>query len=225
MTTTILIPARINSSRFPEKMIQDLNGTSLIRRVYNKCCETGYDTYVLTDSYKIHDLIPNGKCLFTKDSHENGTSRCMEIINNILHYDKYINVQGDMPDISKKIIYEVEKLLDFYDVSTVYTEMNFEDRKNSNVVKMIHNTKYAHWFLRNSIDYGDRHLGVYGYKSTSKVFFEKSVKYVEETIEDLEQLRWIQNDVKIGVSKVNFTGIEINTFQDLLKWKSLDNQT
>ena len=220
MTTTILIPARINSSRFPEKMIQDLNGISLIERVYNKCLETGYDTYVLTDSHKIYDLIPNGKCIFTSETHENGTSRCMEVIGNIFHYDKYINVQGDMPDISKEIVYEVERLLDVYDVTTVYSEMNLEDRKNPNVVKMIHNQKYAHWFLRSTIEYGDRHLGVYGYTPNSKNIFDQSKKHIEETVESLEQLRWIQNGVRIGVSKVNFNGLEINTPQDLLNWKN-----
>jgi CMP-2-keto-3-deoxyoctulosonic acid synthetase len=49
MSTAILIPARYNSSRFPGKMLADLNGKTLIERVYEKCAQTGFDVYVLTD--------------------------------------------------------------------------------------------------------------------------------------------------------------------------------
>jgi CMP-2-keto-3-deoxyoctulosonic acid synthetase len=84
---------------------------------------------------------------------------------------------------------------------------------------MIHNGKTAHWFLRASLAYGDRHLGVYGYTKFAKSLYEVTEKFLEEDLESLEQLRWIQNHVKIAVTSVEFNGIEINTPEDLKQWK------
>jgi 3-deoxy-manno-octulosonate cytidylyltransferase (CMP-KDO synthetase) len=222
MTTAILIPARFDSSRLPGKMLADMCGMPLIHYVYKKCADTGLDTYVLTDSEKIASAlpIPSKNIIHTKRSHENGTSRCMEVIDSVLNYDKYVNVQGDMPDITGDIIKAVEHKLDVYDVSTAYTQMNAQHRNDPNVVKMIHNNSCAHWFLRASLEYGDRHLGIYGYTRFAKKMYEVTEKFIEEDIEKLEQLRWIQNNIKIGVTPVAFNGIEINTPEDLELWKT-----
>jgi 3-deoxy-manno-octulosonate cytidylyltransferase (CMP-KDO synthetase) len=221
MTTAILIPARLASTRFPQKMLADTKGLPLIKRVYNCCLETGYDVFVLTDRTEIFDIFDQTSCVLTSANHNNGTSRCMEVIGDVLEYDRYINVQGDMPDITVDIIKAVEQQLNNCDVATAYTKMNDQDRNNPNVVKMIHNGDRAHWFLRASLMYGDRHLGVYGYTKFAKKLYEVTEKFPEEDIESLEQLRWIQNGVNIGVTPVDFNGIEINTPEDLKQW----NQT
>ena len=218
MTTAILIPARYDSSRFPAKMLAKLNGVPLIEHVYNKCVATGLDTYVLTDHQDIYNHMGAGKCLMTNEA-DNGTERCMQVIDEVLQYDRYINVQGDMPDITSDIIRAVEGALQYSDVSTAYTPMDFNLRNDPNSVKMIHSRGRAHWFLRASLTYGDHHLGVYGYNREAKIVYTTSKKYAEEDIEKLEQLRWIQNGQKIGVVEVEFNGIEINTPQDLERWE------
>ena len=218
MTTAILIPARYASTRFPGKMMEKLNGVPLIEHVYNKCVATGLDTYVLTDHQDIYNYMGGNKCLMTQDA-ENGTERCMQVIDEVLQYDRYINVQGDMPDITEDIIRAVEGELQRSDVATAYTAMDFNLRSDPNSVKMIHSRGRAHWFCRASLMYGDHHLGVYGYNREAKAMYNASSKYAEEDIENLEQLRWIQNGVKIGVVEVAFNGIEINTPQDLERWK------
>jgi 3-deoxy-manno-octulosonate cytidylyltransferase (CMP-KDO synthetase) len=217
MTTAILIPARYASTRFPGKMMEKLNGVPLIEHVYNKCVATGLDTYVLTDAQEVYNYIGGGKCLMTQDA-ENGTERCMQVIDEVLQYDRYINVQGDMPDITEDIIRAVEGELQRSDVATAYTAMDFNLRNDPNSVKMIHSRGRAHWFLRASLQYGDHHLGVYGYNREVKATYNVSTKYAEETLEQLEQLRWIQNGIKIGVVEVEFNGIEINSPQDLKDW-------
>lgn len=218
MTTAILIPARLESTRFPEKMLAELNGVPLVRYVYDKCAATGLDTYVLTDSKKIVSIIPNA---ILTESAENGTERCMQVIDEVLQYDRYINVQGDMPDITEDIIRAVEDVLKTHaDVATAYTQMDFNNRQDPNVVKLIHSRGRAHWFCRASLMYGDHHLGVYGYNREAKIMYTTSSKFPEEEIEKLEQLRWIQNGVKIGVVEVEFDGIEINTPEDLEKWQT-----
>jgi|TARA_R110001632_G_scaffold226626_1_gene360444 3-deoxy-manno-octulosonate cytidylyltransferase (CMP-KDO synthetase) len=218
MTTAILIPARYNSSRFPGKMMEKLNGVPLVEHVYNICAATGLDTYVLTDHQDIYNYMGANRCLMTQDA-ENGTERCMQVIDEVLQYDRYINVQGDMPDITEDIIRAVEKELQRSDVSTAYTPMDFNLRSDPNSVKMIHSRGRAHWFLRASLTYGDHHLGVYGYNREAKAMYNASTKYIEEDIEKLEQLRWIQNGMRIGAVEVEFDGIEINTPEDLEKWQ------
>tara|TARA_B100000085_G_C18476477_1_gene485372 strand:- start:401 stop:1009 length:609 start_codon:yes stop_codon:yes gene_type:complete len=200
-------------------MMAQLNGVPLIEHVYNRCAGTGYDTYVLTDHQEIYNYMGGNRCLMTSDA-DNGTERCMQVIDEKLQYDRYINVQGDMPDITTDIIKAVEAELQRSDVATAYTPMDFNLRNDPNCVKMIHNRGRAHWFLRASLTYGDHHLGIYGYNRESKAMYNISKKFPEEDIEKLEQLRWIQNGIKIGVVEVEFDGIEINTPEDLEKWQT-----
>ena len=215
MTTAILIPARLDSTRFPNKMLAELNGVPLIRHVYDKCVATGLDTYVVTPDRTIVDAVP--RAILVGDA-DNGTERCMLAIDEHLQYDRYINVQGDMPDITTDIIRAVEAELKNSDVSTAYTQMDFNLRSDPNCVKMIHSRGRAHWFLRASLMYGDHHLGIYGYNRETKAMYSVSRRYIEEDIEKLEQLRWIQNGIKIGVVEVEFDGIEINSPEDLVEW-------
>jgi 3-deoxy-manno-octulosonate cytidylyltransferase (CMP-KDO synthetase) len=218
MTTAILIPARYASSRFPGKPLAQLNGVPLIQRVFYRCKETGLDTYVLTDDERIAEQIPSPHVILSKVDHDCGTSRCMEVIDEHLQYDRYINVQGDMPDITVNIIKAVEQGLQKADVSTAYTQMDINKRQDPNAVKMIHSRGRAHWFCRAPLLYGDHHLGIYGYNRESKIMWTTAKRFPEEEIEKLEQLRWLQNDVKIAVAEVEFDGIEINTPSDLEEW-------
>lgn len=217
MHTAILIPARLASTRFPNKMLASLNGVPLIQHVYNRCLETGLPTYVVTPDEEIKDVIGDNT-LLVGDA-ENGTARC-HLGAQFVNYRNFINVQGDMPDITKDIILAVESKLDVYEVSTAYTEMSSELRNDPNSVKVIHNGKTAKWFGRGITGYGDHHLGIYGYRNLALESYNNLTIYEEENIERLEQLRWIQNDVKLGVVKVEFNGIEINTEEDLDKWQN-----
>jgi len=215
MNTAILIPARLDSTRFPNKMLAELNGVPLIQRVYEKCKQSGLSTYVVTPDEQIKDLI--GKDTILVGDAENGTARCA-LAADFVNYEYFINVQGDMPDITSDIILKVNELLNEYDVVTPYTKMSNEQRSDPNSVKIIHNGRTAKWFGRGITGYGDHHLGVYGYKNYLLNSYSSLKVYPEEQIEQLEQLRWIQNDVTIGVVEVEFKGVEINTQEDLNTW-------
>ena len=215
MNTAILIPARLDSTRFPNKMLAELNGVPLIQRVYEKCKQSGLPTYVVTPDEGIKELI--GKDTILVGDAENGTARCA-LAADFVNYEYFINVQGDMPDITSDIILKVNELLNEYDVVTPYTKMSNEQRSDPNSVKIIHNGRTAKWFGRGITGYGDHHLGVYGYKNYLLNSYSSLKVYPEEQIEQLEQLRWIQNDVTIGVVEVEFKGVEINTQEDLNTW-------
>lgn len=223
MHTAILIPARYNSSRFPGKMLADLNGKTLIERVYEKCVQTGFDVYVLTDHVEIADKFDRDAVIIQPPSEVilNGTERCRYVVQNESRLDSYyafINVQGDMPDITPEIIVSVRRLLRDFDVSTAYTDISEQDRKDPNVVKAIVYDGELEWCGR-GFTHGYRHLGIYGYsKHAIKEHYPKR-PYNSEIRSNLEQLRWLEHWIKIGAAKVLFDGIEINTPEDLDKWK------
>ena len=216
MTTAVVIPARLDSTRFPNKMLAELNGVPLIKHVYEKCKQSGLSTYVITPDEKIKDVI--GENTILVGDAENGTARCA-LAAEYVNYSNFINVQGDMPDITPDIINKVMNGLENYDVVTAYSKMPESLQNDPNSVKIIHNGKTAKWFGRGITGYGDHHLGIYGYKNYILENYTNLKIYPEENIERLEQLRWIQNDVKLGVVEVDFNGIEINTEEDLNKWQ------
>ena len=76
LNTAITIPARLASTRFPNKMLAELNGVPLIRHVYDRCVESGFDTYVVTPDQEILDVIGKDNTLLVGDA-ENGTARCV----------------------------------------------------------------------------------------------------------------------------------------------------
>jgi 3-deoxy-manno-octulosonate cytidylyltransferase (CMP-KDO synthetase) len=217
MHTAITIPARLASTRFPNKMLAELNGVPLIQHVYNKCKESGLDTYVVTPDKEISDIIGKENTFVVGDA-ENGTARCA-LAAEFINYANFINVQGDMPDITSAIIQKVAQQLGEYKVVTAYTKMTEQQQNDPSSVKIIHNGRTAKWFGRGITGYGDWHLGVYGYRNYILDNYKDLTRFPEEDIEKLEQLRWIQNDVDVGVVEVEFNGIEINTQSDLVKWE------
>ena len=225
LRVAICIPARMASTRFPDKPLALLNGQPMIKRVYERCLESNLDTYVLTDSKRVASLFPNENCVIQDDPFENGTERCagFPYMN---RYDAIINVQGDMPDITVDIIKAVENGIFINDspIVTVYTKMNKDLQKDPNSVKLIHTHDKAHWFCRAGLEYGAHHLGVYGYTRQALSAYSKLHVFNEENIEKLEQLRWLQNNYTMSVYEVKFNGMEINTPEDLIEWHKQNSQ-
>ena len=219
MRTAVVIPARLESTRFPEKMLAKVTKEhSLIQRVHHWCCcfHDKEDVYVATDSKKIASLFP-GKAIMTSSDCVNGTDRVAEAANE-LDYDNFINVQGDMVDVPHVFDMLIGRLLN-YDVATVYTHMNDKQRQDPNSVKLVHNLMTAQWFARGITGYGDWHLGIYAYKKSALMAYNHLTVYEPEMAESLEQLRWLQNGYQIGVVHTSDPCAEINTKEDLLNWQ------
>ena len=217
-STAILIPARYHSTRFPGKPLCDLGGTPMIDRVIDTCVQTGLRTIVLTDDIRIHKHVSD-KCMVFMDpsDYQNGTERCAGAIKDdwLDGYDQFINVQGDMPDVTVEMINRVDEIV-HQGVVTLWTDMSKELQSDPNCVKVVHNNVRAHWFGR-GLTLGDQHLGVYGYtREMLEKYGTRQDKY--ENHEGLEQLRWIANGHKVHLRKVDFDGIEINTPDDMEKW-------
>jgi len=219
----ILIPARWGSTRFEGKPLAELNGVPLIKRVYDICKGTGFDTYVLTDDQRIYNVI-GPDCIIDRDPYENGTERCAGAHNkNYVSYSHYVNVQGDMADVTPDHVTAALNGLQYAKVSTIYTAMPVDKQNDPNSVKMVRAKNTALWFGRGMTGYGDWHLGIYGYDAMALEQYPKTVSQ-EEEIEKLEQIRWLKNGWQIGCVPVYYDGVEINTPEDLEEWHSKNCQ-
>lgn len=221
-SSVILIPARYGSTRYPGKPLVELDGIPMIRRVYDACIASNLPTFVLTDHQDIYNYMGANRCIMDLGDYENGTERCAGAVASRVfdEYDNFINVQGDMPDVTLEMIEKCEWHLKNYPVTTVFTSMPEEEQNNPNSVKMVRSGDQALWFGRGMTGYGDWHLGVYGYRKNALQAYPHLQVEKEERVEKLEQLRWLKNGWQIGCLSVQFNGVEINTPEDLEKWHS-----
>lgn len=219
-STAILIPARYGSTRFPGKPLTLLDNIPMIRRVYERCRKTGFDTYVLTDDTRIADKFEPHQVIIDLEDYDNGTERCAGAVamRTLDDYDQFVNVQGDMPDVTSELIEKCIAGLSHYEVSTVYTTMPSKMQNDPNSVKMVRAGDQALWFGRGMTGYGEWHLGVYGYRKQALQAYPHLLVEAEERIEKLEQLRWLKNGWQIGCTSVYFNGVEINTPEDVEAW-------
>ena len=221
-SSAILIPARYASTRLPGKPLIELDGVPMIKRVYDACVASKIPTYVLTDDQRIAQVFKNTSVIIDDTPYENGTERCAGAIDldYMQKYDQFINVQGDMPDVTVDIIHKCIVSLNQYEVSTVYTEMTKELQNDPNSVKLIRSDYNALWFGRGMTGYGDWHLGAYGYRRNALSLYSNLEVTQEEQVEKLEQLRWLKNGWQIGCLSVQYNGVEINSPEDVEEWHS-----
>ena len=218
--TAILIPARYASTRFHGKPLCMLDGVPMIKRVYDACVASKIPTYVLTDDVRIASVFQNTSVIIDDIDYANGTERCAGAIklDYMQKYNKFINVQGDMPDVTLEMIEKAEWHLKHYPITTVFTNMPEEQQNDPNSVKMVRAGDQALWFGRGMTGYGDWHLGVYGYRRNSLEMYTNLSVEQEEEVEKLEQLRWLKNGWQVGCLSVYYNGVEINTPEDAEKW-------
>ena len=218
-SSAILIPARYNSTRFPGKPLTMLDGVPMIKRVYNACKATGLPTYILTDDIRIANVFQNASVIIDYKGYANGTERCAGVtdIDYMQKYDQFINVQGDMPDVTLDMIEKTIWHLKHYSITTMWTDLQPGERLNMDQVKVITAGDKALWFGR-GFTYGNHHLGIYGYKRNVLEMYSGLPLTREERNEGLEQLRWLKAGFDIGILRTVFDGIEINTPEDAEKW-------
>ena len=221
-SSVILIPARYGSTRFPGKPLALLDGVPMIKRVYDACTASKIPTYVLTDHQDIYNVIgPN--CIMDNDNYENGTERIAGAVKKsalLDEYDQFVNVQGDMPDVTLQMIERCIWHLQHYQITTLWTDMPKEMQDDPNSVKMIRSGDKALWFGRGITGYGHWHLGIYGYSRNVLEFYNTYEIEQEEQVEKLEQLRWLKAGWDIGCLHADFNGVEINTPEDIDRWQN-----
>jgi 3-deoxy-manno-octulosonate cytidylyltransferase (CMP-KDO synthetase) len=233
--TAIIIPARYASTRFPAKLLADLNGKPVIQWVYEKAMQANADdVWVAADDQRIIDAVESfgGKAVLTSTSHPSGTDRineAVEIISADNEFDLIVNLQGDEPLISPEVVNQLIDMMlsnDAIKMGTIAVQaQRSEIADDPNRVKaVIAKNGKALYFTRASApflrDGGEDcgmflHWGIYAYK---KETLAKLVTFPEsklEKCEKLEQLRALENGIDIFVLKTDKNTIGIDTPEDL----------
>ena len=228
-----IIPSRFNSTRFPGKPLADINGKSMIQRVYEQCMKSDRldEVVVATDDDRILSHVKQfgGKVIMTSSIHTTGTERCCEATKMLSNkYSIIVNIQGDEPLINPLQINEL--LMLFNDKNTqigtlAYKIDNLAELKNKNNPKAIFDNKgYATNFCRviestkKNISYY-KHIGLYGYRRDilNKICIIPPSK--NEMKEKLEQLRWLDNKYKIKVGETIYKSYSVDIPEDIEKIK------
>ncbi|NCA28609.1 MAG: 3-deoxy-manno-octulosonate cytidylyltransferase [Proteobacteria bacterium] len=243
MKTIILIPSRLASTRLPNKPLADINGKTMIQRVYEQALKTNFaensnEIFIATDSQIIAEEIKkfNGKFIMTNPELPSGTDRIFsayKILNK--DFDIIVNVQGDLPNIDPKVIDDCIELAknNPCDIATVAsiikdkTEIN-----NPNVVKIaLGQSGNALYFSRSPIPFSKNndadflhHIGIYAFKKNALEKFVNLAPSPLEKRESLEQLRALENNLKIAVKIVNTHPLSVDTLDDLEKISNLIKQ-
>lgn len=235
-----MIPARLDSTRLPGKLMMDLNGSPVILSTLLNTIKTNLfdEVYVVTDSKEIYNyLIKHHKnILFSKENHVSGSDRIAEFAKD-MEVDIIVNVQGDEPLIDKKSLqklvntFKLDKYKKIDLVSLMKVISNREEVENPNNVKVVTDSDdFAIYFSRSPIPFNSasnpklnyfKHIGIYGFRKKSLVDFYNSKPTKLELIEKLEQLRYLESGKKIKMVISDFDGIGIDTMEDLIKARSL----
>jgi 3-deoxy-manno-octulosonate cytidylyltransferase (CMP-KDO synthetase) len=234
-----IIPARYASTRFPGKPLIDLSGKSMIQRVYEQCKKASslVEVVVATDDERIFAAVKgfNGNVIMTSDDHQSGTDRCAEVARKMPGFDAIINIQGDEPLIDPHQINLLASC--FNDISTELATLvkeikTKEELFNFNTPKVILNkNSEAIYFSRQVIPYLKnvnpddflnqytfyKHIGIYGYKTSTLGIISNIATGNLEKAEMLEQLRWIENGYKIKVAITTHESLAIDSPEDIEK--------
>ena len=239
MKTLVIIPSRLSASRLPGKPLLKINGLSMISHVFKRAEKANIgDVIVAAEDQEIIDDVKQngGQAVLTSDKHKTGTDRIFEAIKKIkiANVDLIMNLQGDEPLININDIKNLNELMiktnsqmgtlgSKINDKAIYQNENFvkvitkESLKNSNFLEAIN-------FKRKTSDLNNNtyhHLGVYCYKFETLKKFVSLKQSSAEIKNKLEQLRALENDIKINVALAKTASIGVDTKEDLVAIKKI----
>tara|TARA_B100001029_G_C14912953_1_gene367581 strand:- start:40 stop:777 length:738 start_codon:yes stop_codon:yes gene_type:complete len=237
--SVILIPSRLSAARLPGKPLLKINGISIISHVVKKAKETDIgDVYVATEDKEIMDDVNlnGGKAILTSKKHKTGSDRIFECYEklDLKDVDYIINLQGDEPNIDLSDLKHLNKLININkpEIGTMAAEIDNKLKFNDeNIVKVITENKITIENFPIAIDFKRRvndkitniyhHIGVYAFKPKilKKIISLKQTK--NEITNRLEQLRAMENRIKINVALAKISPIGVDTMEDYLALKKL----
>ena len=238
MKTITIIPSRLSATRLPGKPLLKINDLSIISHVFRKAQEANLgEVFVATEDQEIADDVKKngGNAILTSRNHKTGTDRIYEAYKKIdlKGIDLIMNLQGDEPAINiDDIIILNKKMINSKSrIGTLAAKIkDFKDLENKNIVKVIteknlENDQFseAKTFTRNSLNVDNiyNHIGIYCYSTET---FERFVKFSQSQNEiknRLEQLRALDNNIKINVALAKSSPIGIDTEEDYIALKKI----
>ena len=235
--TVILIPSRLSATRLPGKPLLKINGLSIISNVFKKAKEADIgEVYVATEDKEIVDDVNlnGGKAILTSNKHKTGSDRIFECYEklDLKNIDYIINLQGDEPNIDIQDLKHLNNLITINkpEIGTLAAKIdNKSIFNNENIVKVITKSKITNENFPIALDFKRKvndqnlntshHIGIYAFKPD---VLKKIIKFKQtknEIKNRLEQLRAIENGIKINVALAKFSPIGIDTMEDYLALK------
>ncbi len=236
--TAIIIPSRLASKRLPNKPVKLINNKEMIVHVYEAAVKSNVgEVIVATPDQKIIEIIKKigGKAVITNENHETGTDRVFEVFKDLLKKepDVIVNLQGDMPNIDPVVIADLVNYMKKRecDIATLASDFSSEHEKDdSNVVKVAVKNKFLDTSFLNALDFFRinkkmnnvyHHIGIYGFTSKSLIRYVNLKRSKLELERKLEQLRALENGMKIHVGYIKSSPLSVDTEQDLIEVKKL----
>lgn len=238
MTIACIIPARYGSTRLPGKPLLEINGLPLVMWVY-RCAEKAgvFDRIVVaTDDRRIAGVVEShgGEAVMTAAGHRRGTDRVFEAAQRI-PCGYVVNLQGDEPKIPAALLARFAagtRALDDNSLLTVVSHATIKEIANPNVVKAVLDAEArALYFSRSPIPYSRdsggpetflRHVGIYGFTRESLRRYCSFPEGYLERIESLEQLRALEQGMRINCLVHDFESVGIDTPEDLAAFRGSD---
>jgi len=229
----IVIPARLNSSRFENKILVDILGVPMVIKTAQQVASLDR-VVIATDSQEVISLAKEHgiEAVMTSKDHGSGTDRINEAVNSlgVDENEVVVNVQADEPFIEKEVVKAVidkvkEHQNDEFTMVSCYKNIDSDLADDPNHVKVVCDSdENAIYFSRAKIPYHrdhynkepyKGHLGIYGFTKKSLNQFCEYEPSVLENVEKLEQLRAISNTKQIKMVKVESRSFGIDTKEDL----------
>jgi len=238
--TLILIPSRMAATRLPGKPLLKINNLSIVSNVFKRAEEANIGEVVVAteDQEILEDVLKNGgKAVLTQNHHKTGTDRIFEAYKklNIKDVDYILNLQGDEPNIDKDDIINLNNLMINSDSEIGTLAAIIQDNKifnNKDVVKVITENKLevstfstALNFTRENLSKSNQniyhHIGIYSYKVNTLEKFISLGQTNNEKKNKLEQLRALDNKLKINVALAKSSPIGVDTEEDYVAIKKI----
>ena len=235
----IIIPSRLKAARLPNKPLELINNKEMILHVYEaaKKTKTG-EVYVATPDQKIIDLIKRngGKAVLTSLDHQTGTDRIYEVFKNQLNNnpDIVVNLQGDMPNIDPEsiinlITYMNEGKCDIGTLSSSFSsDKEIADENNvkvavSDKLKINKFCQAIDFFRKEEKNYKYfyHHIGIYAFTNKALVRYVSLKRSKLELERKLEQLRALEDSMKIHVGYINSSPLSVDTKNDLIEVRKI----
>ena len=237
--TAIIIPSRLEAVRLPNKPLELIKNKEMILHVYEAAKKTNTEeVYVATPDQKIIDLVKEngGKAVRTSLDHQTGTDRVYEVFQNQLKREPNIvvNLQGDMPNIDPNAI---TSLIDYMnkgncDIGTLASSFNSkEEIADVNNVKVTVKEKLVNDQFSIATDFfriGEKnhknfyhHVGIYAFTNKALVRYVTLKRSKLELERKLEQMRALENSMKIHVGYVNSSPLSVDTKNDLMEVRKI----
>jgi 3-deoxy-manno-octulosonate cytidylyltransferase (CMP-KDO synthetase) len=233
-----IIPSRYASTRLYGKPLLDINGQTMIERVYRQCvkCYSLTKVVVATDDIRIFSECQskNMEVVISSEEHQNGTERCAEVFEKMNEeFDLIVNIQGDEPFIHPQSITEIIEIFLKHPTAEIGTLkkriISHSDIFNPSIIKVVSDIyDKALYFSRSTIphlrgvedtDYLKsnaffKHIGLYAYKPSILRKIVQLPKSENEAFEKLEQLRWLDNGYSIYIAETKNESKSIDTEED-----------